>query len=136
MDTLSLQRHLHVLTKFSHVELRLSGRQQPTEVVFYAPLNLCDRRVCSAYVAVGLSAFSRHAPLPLLFRGFQAITGRDKPVCTGAFQYSWLTGSALELLDIMLLSQRTHMLDNDLHRWTPVRVGDMGWHQGTRSSHP
>jgi hypothetical protein len=30
-----------------------------------------------------LEALSRHAPLPLLFRGFQAITGRDKPVCTG-----------------------------------------------------
>jgi hypothetical protein len=43
-----------VLTKFSHVESRLSGRQRPTEVVFYAPLNLCDRRACSASVAVGL----------------------------------------------------------------------------------
>ncbi len=36
-----------------------------------------------------VGALSRHAPLPLLFRGFQAITGRDKPVCTGEFQHSW-----------------------------------------------
>jgi hypothetical protein len=53
-DRLTLQRHFRVLTKFAHVESRLSGRQRPTEVVFYAPLNLCDRRACSASVAVGL----------------------------------------------------------------------------------
>src|SRR5262249_30716813 len=27
------------------------------------------------------------------------------------------------------------ILDIDLHRWTPVRVGDMGWPQCTPSSH-
>jgi hypothetical protein len=54
-----------------------------------------------------LDAFCRHATLPLLFRGFQAITGRDKPGCTGEFQHSWQTWSALELLSIMLLMQRT-----------------------------
>src|SRR5215831_3879952 len=51
---IALQRHFRVLTKFAHVESRLSGRQRPTEVVFYAPLNLCDRRACSASVAVGI----------------------------------------------------------------------------------
>ena len=52
---LPLQRHFRVLTKFIHVESRLSGRQRPTEAVFYAPINLCDRSACSASVAVGLS---------------------------------------------------------------------------------
>src|SRR5215472_12226995 len=56
-----------------------------------------------------LGAFSRHAPLPLLFRGFQAITGRDKPVCTGDFQHSWWTRSALSLLDIRPLIRRTRL---------------------------
>jgi len=43
-----------VLTKFAHVESRLSGRKRQREVVFYAPVSLCDRRPCSASVAVGL----------------------------------------------------------------------------------
>src|SRR5262249_47954335 len=57
---LALQRHLRVLTKFVHVESWLSGRYRPTEVVFYTPLNLCDRRACSASVAVGLDTFIPH----------------------------------------------------------------------------
>src|SRR5712691_6168069 len=51
---LPLQRHFSVLTKFAHVESRLSGHKRQREVVFYAPVNLCDRRACSASVAVGL----------------------------------------------------------------------------------
>src|SRR6266705_5546555 len=51
----SLQRHFRVLTKFAHVESRLSGRKRQREVVFYAPVNLCDRRACFASVAVGVS---------------------------------------------------------------------------------
>ena len=51
---LTLQRHLRVLTKFAHVESRLSGHKRQTEVVFYAPVNLCEKRACSASVAVGL----------------------------------------------------------------------------------
>jgi hypothetical protein len=45
-----------VLTKFAHVESRLSGRKRQREAVFYAPVNLCGRRACSASVAVGLKA--------------------------------------------------------------------------------
>ena len=64
-----------------------------------------------------MGALSRHAPLPLLFRGFQAITGRDKPVCTGEFQHSWSTKSTLSLHEIMLRSQRTNAtaLDTAIH---------------------
>jgi len=51
--------------------------------------------------------------------------------CTGEFQHSWQTGSALSLLTSCCLSQRTQILDIDLHRWTPVRGWDMGWHQCT-----
>jgi hypothetical protein len=54
-ELLTLQRHLSVLTKFAHVESRLSGRKRQRKVVFYAPVNLYDRRVCSASVAVGLT---------------------------------------------------------------------------------
>ena len=54
LETITLQRHFFVLTKFAHVESRLSGRERQREVVFYAPVNLCDRRACSASVAVGL----------------------------------------------------------------------------------
>ena len=44
-------------TTFAHVESRLSGRKQQKEVVFYTPVNLCDRREGSASVAVGLYTF-------------------------------------------------------------------------------
>src|SRR5262245_57102899 len=54
LDALSLQRHFRVLTKFAHVESQLSGRKRQREAVFYAPVNLCDRRLCSTSVAVGL----------------------------------------------------------------------------------
>ena len=53
---LALQRHLRVLTKFAHIEPRLSGRLRRREVIFYKPVNPCDRRVCSTSVAVGLIA--------------------------------------------------------------------------------
>jgi hypothetical protein len=39
MTDLTLQRHFRVLTKFAHVESRLSGRKQQEEVVFYTPVN-------------------------------------------------------------------------------------------------
>src|SRR5712691_3904695 len=54
-ELLPLQRHLCVLTKFAHVESRLSGRKRHREVVFYTPVNLCARRACSTSVAVGLN---------------------------------------------------------------------------------
>src|SRR5215510_12037791 len=60
---LSLQRHFRVLTKFAHVESRLSGRKRQREGVFYAPVNLCDRRACSASVAVGLYGRRQKGPL-------------------------------------------------------------------------
>jgi CBS domain containing-hemolysin-like protein len=41
LEGLVLQRHFRVLTKFAHVESRLSGRKRPREVVFYAPITLC-----------------------------------------------------------------------------------------------
>src|SRR2546427_13138970 len=60
-QAITLQRHFRVLTKFAHVESRLSGRKRQRKVVFYTPINLCDRRPCSTSVAVGLLA-------PLTFR--------------------------------------------------------------------
>ncbi len=54
LANISLQRHFSVLTKFAYVESWLSGRKRQREVVFYAPVNLCDRRACSASVAVGI----------------------------------------------------------------------------------
>src|SRR5437899_9885814 len=51
---IALQRHFSVLTKFANVESRLSGRKRQREVVFYVPVNLCERRACSASVAVGI----------------------------------------------------------------------------------
>ena len=53
-EVIALQRHFRVLTKFAHVALRLSGNKRQRGAVFYAPVNLCDRRPCSASVAVGL----------------------------------------------------------------------------------
>src|SRR5215207_8608876 len=53
-NTLTLQRHFRVLTKFAHVESRFFGHKRQREVVLYVPVNLCDRRVCSTSVAVGL----------------------------------------------------------------------------------
>jgi len=53
-SSITLQRHFRVLTKFAHVESRLSGHKQQREVVFYAPVNLCARRACSTSVAVGV----------------------------------------------------------------------------------
>src|SRR5215468_9722424 len=53
-SVLALQRHFRVLTKFTHVESQLSGRKRQREAVFYAPVNLCDRRPCSTSVAVGV----------------------------------------------------------------------------------
>jgi hypothetical protein len=41
---ISLQRHFSVLTKFAHVESRLSGRKRQKEVMFYAPVNICNSR--------------------------------------------------------------------------------------------
>src|SRR5262245_33922260 len=52
---IALQRHFRVLTKFAHVESRLSGRKRQKEVVFYTPVILCDRRPCSTSVAVAIS---------------------------------------------------------------------------------
>ena len=59
---ISLQRHFRVLTKFAHVESRLSGRKRQKEVVFYTPVILCDRRSCSTSVAVGwiLGSYTPH----------------------------------------------------------------------------
>jgi hypothetical protein len=54
---LALQRHFGVLTKFTHVESRLSGCKRQREVVFYTSVNLCDKRACSASVAVGLVSY-------------------------------------------------------------------------------
>src|SRR5262245_61247628 len=54
LTVITLQRHFRVLTKFAHVESQLSGRKRQREGVFYAPVNLCDRRACSASVAVGI----------------------------------------------------------------------------------
>jgi hypothetical protein len=53
-DSLALQRHFRVLTKFAHVESRLSGRKRQRKAAFDVPLNPCARSVCSRSVAVGL----------------------------------------------------------------------------------
>src|SRR6266568_2693866 len=45
----------------------------------------------------------------------------------------WPAQLTYSLITLTIIDQ---ILDVHLHRWTPVRVGDMGWHQCTRSSHP
>ena len=47
LDILSLQRHFRVLAKFAHLESRHSGCKRQREVVFYTPVNHCDRRAWS-----------------------------------------------------------------------------------------
>src|ERR671933_601601 len=54
----ALQRHFSASTKFAPVESRLSGCKRQREVVSYARVNLCDRRACSASVAVGVEGQS------------------------------------------------------------------------------
>src|SRR5438477_12923756 len=80
-NKITLQRHLSVLPIFTHVESRLSGRKQPREVVFYTLVNLCDRRLFSVSVAVGLSS-----PIPFarggVSRSIASHAGRTKgPIC-------------------------------------------------------
>src|SRR5713101_5696843 len=53
-EVVTLQRHFSVLTKFAHVELRLSGRLRRRRVIFYKLVNPCDRSACSTSVAVGV----------------------------------------------------------------------------------
>ena len=44
---------------------------------------------------------------PSSFEVYKPLLAGISRVCTGEFQHSWWTESTLELLDIMLLSQRT-----------------------------
>src|SRR5687768_10343803 len=50
-----LQRHLHVLTKFAHIESRFCGRKGRGEAVFEVAVNSCVKSTCSLSVAVGVS---------------------------------------------------------------------------------
>src|SRR5262245_51280618 len=75
---LTLQRHFRVLTKFTHVESQLSGRKRQREAVFYAPVNLCDRRPCSTSVAVGLSTHEQSAGRRILRRQQRGAWRRHK----------------------------------------------------------
>ena len=59
----SLPCHLSVLTKFAHVELRLSGRLRRRIVIVYKPVNPRDRGACSGSVAVGLT-LTKKLPQP------------------------------------------------------------------------
>src|SRR5262249_30049436 len=43
----------------------------------------------------------------------------------------WPAQIAYRLITLHIINQ---ILDIDLHRWTPVRGWDMGWHQCTSSS--
>src|SRR5713101_8396173 len=51
----------------------------------------------------------------------------------GTLDAVWPTQLADSLITLTIINQ---IFDVHLHRWTPVRVWDMGWHQCTRSSHP
>ena len=53
---LTLQRHLSVLTKSTHVESRFCGRSRQVKAAFCTPVNPCVRSVCSRSVVVGLNA--------------------------------------------------------------------------------
>src|SRR3989441_8265956 len=46
------------------------------------------------------------------------------------------TGGNILTYSLITLTIIDQILDVHLHRWTPVRVWDMAWHQCTRSSHP
>src|SRR5712692_4126017 len=58
IEALSLQRHLSVLTKSTHVESRFCGRSRQVKAAFCTPVNPCVRSVCSRSVVVGLSIFT------------------------------------------------------------------------------
>src|SRR3954453_16971786 len=60
VESLSLQRHFSVSTKFTHVESRFCGRKQRGKAAFDVPVNLCVRSVCSKSVAVGLSGYPKN----------------------------------------------------------------------------
>src|SRR5438874_8086759 len=51
---LTLQRHLSVLTKSTHVESRFCGRSRQVKAAFCTPVNPCVRSVCSRSVVVGI----------------------------------------------------------------------------------
>src|SRR6266436_5876695 len=51
---ITLQRHLSVLTKSTHVESRFCGRSRQVKAAFCTPVNPCVRSVCSRSVVVGL----------------------------------------------------------------------------------
>src|SRR6266852_1004313 len=52
--SLTLQRHLSVLTKSTHVESRFCGRSRQVKAALCTPVNPCVRSVCSRSVVVGL----------------------------------------------------------------------------------
>src|SRR5712671_5134697 len=53
--SVTLQRHLSVLTKSTHVESRFCGRGRQVKAAFCTPVNLCVRSVCSRSVVVGIT---------------------------------------------------------------------------------
>jgi hypothetical protein len=67
--------------------------------------------------------------------GFRVSTTTLDDVCgltRGAGDAVWPASCADRLIALHLIDE---MLDVDLHRWTPVRGWNIGWHQYTTSSH-
>src|SRR5467141_3580297 len=52
----TLQLHLSVLTKSTHVESRFCGRSRQVKAAFCTPVNPCVRSVCSRSVVVGIES--------------------------------------------------------------------------------
>src|SRR5262245_40156607 len=55
-ESLTLQRHLIALLKFSPVELRFCSCKRRGKATFDTPISPCGRSACSRSVAVGLSS--------------------------------------------------------------------------------
>ena len=82
-----------------------------------------------------IKAFMAVTTLIALTCRFRVITTTLDDLCgltRGAGDAVWPASFADRLITLHIIDQ---ILDVDLHRWTPVRVRDMGCHQCTLSSH-
>src|SRR6266404_8820985 len=105
LTTITLQRHLSVLTKSTHVESRFCGRSRQVKAAFCTPVNPCVRSVCSRSVVVGLYnievslllGFLQHAPRHLCYDGPPGASGRTFAVLPSLWdeRVSWLSGGRM-----------------------------------------
>jgi hypothetical protein len=81
-------------------------------------------------IKAGVTVFAFIA-LTVRFRIIEAALDNLFGLTRGAVNTIWPAQVADDLITLHIIDQ---VLDIDLHRWTPVRGGKMGWHQYTTSS--